>query len=288
MKRLAVIMFIFGICLVGRAHGSQIIIAARVDQPPAIDGDSTEAAWARARSITLQDKVTKIGITLKAIHTQKAIFFLVRYADATEEREHKTLIWDEELEFYKTGPTREDSFVFKWNMEPDPVDLTLSANRPYQADIWYWKAARTDHAGYADDKMQLYTAHNQKKSKKMLSKDGRLFYLRRSGDNGNAAYKAKAQQGFTRKTQPQFEFVKPTGSRADVHAKGIWKNGAWTIEFARQLQTGHADDIAFDLKGRYQFGISVYEIAGRRQNRKIDKPLFGSGEIGETVTLVFE
>lgn len=188
---------------------------------------------------------------------------------------------------YRMGPRREDSFVFKWSMESRPVDLSLSGDRPYRADIWFWKAARTDHAGYADDKMHLYHVHQQKKAKKLLSKSGRIFYLRRMGDAGRAAYATVLHDQFSGPTVSQFIFRNPEGSRADVRAKGVWQEGLWTIEWRRKLKTGHPDDVSFELSGSYPFGVSIYEIAGRKEDPQSDKPRFGGGEVGESLTLIF-
>jgi hypothetical protein len=37
----------------------------------------------------------------------------------------------------------------------------------------------------------------------------------------------------------------------------------------------------------YQFGISRYEIAGRAPDEHLEIPLFGAGELGETLELEF-
>jgi len=36
-----------------------------------------------------------------------------------------------------------------------------------------------------------------------------------------------------------------TGDRSDVRAKGEWKNGRWTLETRRVLDTGSKYDVAF-------------------------------------------
>ncbi|MBF0192964.1 MAG: hypothetical protein HQL71_00340 [Magnetococcales bacterium] len=263
------------------------LISTYVSQAPIIDGKNTDNSWSKATAIITRDLITKKDITIKSIHTNDHIYILVQYPDSNEERQHKTLFWDETLEMYKAGPEREDSFVIKWSMEVGPIDLSLSSNRPYQADIWYWKAARTDHAGYADDKMHNYSLYKQKKTKQLLSKSGRLFYLSRTGDKGKSAYSTVFQDNYSGKRISRFIFRKPEGSRADVRAKGNFKNGVWTIEFARKLTTGHNDDVSFNLAGKYQFGVSIYEIAGRGKEVRAVKPLFGGGEISESLLLMF-
>lgn len=49
-------------------------------------------------------------------------------------------------------------------------------------------------------------------------------------------------------------------SKADVQGKGFWKNGVWTVEISRPLQTGQTDDIAFDPRADrdYLFAVAVF------------------------------
>ena len=55
----------------------------------------------------------------------------------------------------------------------------------------------------------------------------------------------------------------------------------------RKLVTNHSDDIQFDLDRVYRFGVSRYEIAGRKRNPKLEQPWFGAGEITGPLTLKF-
>lgn len=70
-------------------------------------------------------------------------------------------------------------------MSPYKSDLTLTTDQPYKADIWFWKAFRTDHAGYADDKTHTYSNLKKKDAKILLSKTGTIYYLLRNGDEGS-------------------------------------------------------------------------------------------------------
>jgi hypothetical protein len=54
------------------------------------------------------------------------------------------------------------------------------------------------------------------------------------------------------------------GSRGDIAAKGVWKNGVWTVEIRRKLVTTgdkvKEQDVQFDdLKKTYYFGVSVFD-----------------------------
>ncbi len=288
MKISTKILFMAAILVAGQSQAAQELIAAKVAQAPTVDGIADEAIWSKAKAVITHDPLANINVTIKAVHTTDSIFFLVTFPDRTENRHHKTMVWVPEQDRYRTGPTREDTFVIKWSEEPGEIDLSLSADAPYKADIWYWKAHRTDHAGYADDKSQIYSAIEIPRSKPVISKRGRRFFLSRPGDEGNAAYLTVVHANHVGKTAGKYELSQPTGSRADVRAKGVWRRGTWTVEFQRKLATGHADDIQFDRNRRYQFGVSRFEIAGRRKNPKLDEPYFGAGEITESMYLKFQ
>ena len=53
------------------------------------------------------------------------------------------------------------------------------------------------------------------------------------------------------------------GSRADIRAKGVWKNGQWTLEIKRALVTtcekAEIQDVQLkDLNKAYYFGLAVF------------------------------
>jgi hypothetical protein len=116
-------------------------------------------------------------------------------------------------------------------MEPKRVDLSLSSDDPYKADIWYWKAFRTDSQGYADDKHQIYSYEPMARSKKMISSSGRRFYLSRRGDSGESAYRSMSYASKSSNEVVGYAMRQPTGSRADIVAKGLWDSGTWNDEF---------------------------------------------------------
>ncbi|MHC4295376.1 MAG: ethylbenzene dehydrogenase-related protein [Planctomycetota bacterium] len=287
MRKTLIILVLPVLLWVTPAAGDPYLLSVRSDEVPVIDGNGNDPVWGRANPITTRDRIADIEITLRSVYSADEVFVLVEFPDQTENRAHKTLIWDEEAKRYRIGPQREDTFVFKWSMGPYPVDLSVSANKPYQADIWYWKAHRTDPSGYADDKLQRYGITELKHATRVTSKSGRRFYLHRSGDAGEAAYQTVIVDNYTGPRVSKFSSQEPSGSRADVRAKGVWQNGVWTIEFRRKLRTGHGDDVQFDISKNHRFGVSRYEIGGRRSNPRTEQPNHGAGEIGEHLTLVF-
>lgn len=269
------------------AVADQNITAVLVDTVPVIDGHGTDAAWRSAGAIVTRDRLAGIDITIQAVHNNRRISFLVQFPDLDESREHRNWIWDESKHRYRVGPEREDCFVFKWFLHDVPVDLTLASVEEHTADIWFWKAKRTDPVGFADDKIQRLRMKPARKAVKLTSRNGSSRYLQRLGDRGDPAYDDMLYSHFIRKRMPRYKKREPTKSRADIRAKGLWINGTWSIEFSRKLQTGQADDIQFDISQVYAFGISRYEIAGRKPDYKTTQPLYGAGDVSETLYLRF-
>jgi len=255
---------------------------------PTIDGHASDTTWNFASQLTIKDAVTELNHKLACVYDNSRIYIKASYADTTESRTHKTGVWNQEEGTYKYSTDREDTLVLKWNMDDNKGDLSLSSDVPYRADIWYWKAHRTDPMGYADDKSHVYSYERLKKSKKSISKRGNRFFLVRRGDRGQSAYKPIIHVTHFYDEVQSYSHRNPTGSRADIKAKGRWFNNKWTIEFSRALDTGNADDVRFRTNRQYQFGVSRYEIAGTREIKNSNNPQHGAGDIDQTITLIFQ
>jgi hypothetical protein len=289
MKR-SIFSFSLWILLISGASSvfaEQNLLVMPVTEPPLIDGLANDPAWQNAPVITTLDKIKALPIKIRAVYTDTEIFFQVSFPDPDESRTHKSWVWDKGRKIYTVGSDREDVFIFKWNMEAKSVDLSIYADKAYQADIWYWKACRTDTAGYADDKIHIYSRRENRDATEIISRSGEIMYLLRSSDAGESAFKIDLISEYQGDIIPRYIIQQPTGSSSDVRAKGVWQNGAWTIELGRKLVTGNNDDIQFVTAKKYLFGVSRYEIAGRKPNAKLSDPLYGTGDINETLWLEF-
>jgi len=257
-------------------------------EAPIIDGKSDDPAWGTTNRLTIKDAATDLNHNLMCVYDEARIYIKASYSDPTESRTHKTGIWDPEAGLYNYGTDREDTLLLKWNMDDNKGDLSISSDVPYRADIWYWKAYRTDPMGYADDKSHVYSYERLKKSKKRISKKGNRFFLVRRGDKGQSAYKPSIHITHFSDEVSSYSHRKPSGSRADVKAKGHWSRNKWTIEFSRALDTGFTDDVRFKTNRQYQLGVSRYEISGTREIENSNNPKHGAGKIDQTVTLIFQ
>ena len=270
-------------------YGEQTLIVKKVVDEPRIDGRASDTVWAKAEGIITHDNVADIDIILKAAYTDKKIFFLVVFPDENKSIWHKSWVWNKDMEVYRIGKDREDTFIFKWNMLAERVDLSVYSCDSYVADIWFWKANRTNPSGYADDKIQkLSESSENDKSKKIICSSGHTMFLSREGDKGESAYKETLPTDYTTSIVEKYMPNVPTESRADIKAKGIWSMNTWTIEFSRFLKTGNEDDIQFNIGEISQFGVSRHEIAGREPDHTAEQFLYGTGDVSEDILLTFE
>lgn len=282
IKGLLIIFICVFVCF-----GDQTIVSKKVGSAPIVDGKGSDAVWSQATEYTSYDPLSKVTFTIKTIYTKKEVFFLISFPDKDKSVQHKTWVWDKGKEMYTKGNDREDALCLKFNMMSNPVDIRLGDDE-YMTDLWFWKACRSNPAGYLDDKTQQLSKTKLPKSSKVTSTSGKTMYLIRKGDAGKSSYKSKILADYQGDEVPAYDIRKPQGSRADVKGTGIWSNGVWTIEISRKLNTGHSDDVTFVPGKVYQFGISRYEIAGKKRNSTLTEPLFNSGEISEILTLKFK
>lgn len=261
--------------------------AQKVAAGPVIDGINTDPAWALAKPVLINDRVANETILLSTVYTDERIYFLVQYPDKVENPFHNPWLWDDSKNTYVEGPHREDTFVFKWNMMDRDVNLSAFSDDDYRADVWYWKANRSNWAGYADDKMQILGSEKTQKGTELRSTSGKLRYLQRISDKGHAPYDEVKPGTKTTPLVNRYPSAKPDGSRADVEAKGRWYSGFWVIELSRKLQTGNADDLQFSLEKTPLFGVSIFSLYGNPLDTASPN-FYGMGRISEPLRLYFD
>lgn len=264
------------------------ITTHKVAKAPVVDGSDQDDAWQGVKPVAIADTASGTKVLLRSVHTADQVFFLVQFPDDAENFLHMPWVWNATEKKYQSGAHREDTFVFKWNMMDRDVDLSNFSDDSYRADVWYWKANRTNPAGFADDKTQVLEDAPSKKGVEKLSKTGKKRYMSRLSDSGKAPYKEYTPTTYEGDLIDAFPVAIPEGSRADVHAKGVWSGGFRTIEFSRALNTGHDDDVQFDpAAGKsYLFGISIFSLYGNPLDTAMPN-LYGMGRISEPLLLTF-
>ncbi len=271
-----------------------------------------------------------VEVSMKSVYTESDVYFLFQWPDATEsygfvyeydgkewkwspemgEEDRLNIMWnidDSVANFNAIGclalchsyekKTIEEVGV-KQNLSKELIDaveppMAMSTTSDAEkADLWHWKAQRTNPVGQVDDqlvqnKLSIATtdvagvktaehitgrvsdkkqsggySDNWDKTKKMpkytfKSGSGAILLMDNAIETpANAAFKAGDRV-------PLYVLSPFVGSRGDISAKGVWSNGMWTLEEKRALVTNNADDIQFkDLSRSYFFAISVHDNSG--------------------------
>ncbi len=180
-------------------------------------------------------------------------------------------------------------------------------------DEWHWKAARSNPMGYIDDKYVDGTVKPDDDEAGRAADGGTRVYTGNRFKGGAPSFvwknasptvpptaapaqarlflldADKAPYGPTNPltgkpwakgdTVPVAILQKPAGSNADIRAVGVWKDGFWTLELARALDTrenavkGEKNvDVIFEPGKTYHFGLSVFDNS-EASNHSFSGPL---------------
>ncbi len=246
------------------------LVSASVGEAPSLDGVSSDEVWKAAVELEVTakrplppDKGASVSVTVRSIHTESDVYFLVSWQDSSESVSHKSWAWNTDTKSYEQGDDREDMFALAFE-HTGPFDADMLSGVEAVWDVWHWKALRTNPQGYATDKTHHYTLEKPSgKAKSHTAGNEREIWIARPEDAGTSVEKKQAAPGtFKGARVPQYLPGRPTGSAADVRAKGSWSDGRWTLELARRLDTGHSDDTALELDRSYRIAVATFDHTG--------------------------
>lgn len=246
----------------------------------------------------------EVKVSMKAVYTSDDIFFLFRWPDPTRSITKKAWRFDGTNWTHLEGDedrlalifeiTRIDGFASRGcavicHSPPDVPrkDWRLATRDPSEkADLWHWKAARSDPYHFADDGW-LTVAGNPSGSYRTT---GRRSDIGKGGDVSNEREdksgpmyvqdpsKKPLEPGFLLfedavAVSPDAVFsagdrltyrmpCKPTQSRADIKAGARYANGEWTLMLSRKLKTGWPDDVQFNIRKDYSFALALFDDSG--------------------------
>jgi hypothetical protein len=220
--------------------------AVRVASALVVDG-VVEAAWDAApeSTIALEGTGGPAQVRVRAAVADGTLHLLLRWPDATEDRAHRPWRRGDDGAWKATNVFEDQASVGF----PLEGDFTADMTSPIEArwDVWHWKACRTDAAGHAQDRVHVmtFTDPGGKRHVEALP-DGRQLYIVRPEDAGSSVTETlpAPADAAAASPSPQFRARRPTGSAADVSARGAWSDGWWNLELARALSTGNADDLS--------------------------------------------
>ena len=234
------------------------LVATKVDKPMTLDGDIGDWGGITGISVPLEGKGNVSSVELRAAVRGDTIYVLAIWQDATESRLHKPYKWDDASQSYSRTKQLEDRFALSFAMTGDFSPNKLDGSE-FTCDVWHWKASRSDPAGIAHDKSWKVSASPFPKSKQITGPGGKIVYLSRPSDAGDRLYKPVKYDSRQDDLMPRYKVnTSPTGSIADVRAKGVWRGGRWYLELSRKLDTGNADDAVFPASGEIAMAVAAF------------------------------
>jgi hypothetical protein len=227
------------------ASSEEIVVRPQVSSSrPILDGNY-DSAWYECTSYTIKRLGFESSFELRTLINGGSIFFFLNWKDETKNKFHKPWKLYGPSETYIIGDEREDMLVFRWGITNN------SAN-----DVWMWGSVRANE-GYADDLYEFVDRKPRQKSIRKVDFEGQLYYLQTQGDLGDRCWVTDFNSAGFWLEKNRYKSAKPSGSRADVRAIGVWKDKVWTVEIERKLNTMNYDDIEFHWGQLYYFDIAA-------------------------------
>jgi len=262
-KLLAVTLVLFAALVHAEMVFAEAIKMHRLKTPPVLDGNGAD--WKSipfvivSLSKTWPDAITVVDkLYIKGGTYANDVYLYLEWSDETKNILHKPWIWNKAKGRYVKGPQREDRLAIQYVMDGDYTTDWFSG-KAFKADMWHWKAARTNPLGLMHDKMTIISRQKIIRAAKHKSRSGKYIYIARPSDKGRKIYKARRYHSYQQDLMLKYELQQNAqGSVADVKAVGIWHNGKWHIEIKRQRNTGHDDDVVFPKQGKLVGGIAIF------------------------------
>lgn len=275
--------------LMALAQAPQVVPVVALAQAPKIDGNLAEwgaDGWVKVPVKPSLDKAdrSKFGMSpdddknqtgsltalIKVGVNGGKVYFALKYPDSAADTSY--LLWEWRGDKYAQGKQRDDMLALRFQMTGD-FDRSMLSTKDYTADVWQWSAGRTNPVGVAEDQMHHMTTATLENAAEYSMPDGKTIYIKKQRDAGAPVFKTlprpKENKG---EKMPSFEVGTPSGSSADVAAKGDWSAGNWQVEFGRALNTGHADDAVFKPGQKLLGQIAVFN-KGFSEHKSVSEPL---------------
>lgn len=281
----------------------QTVTAAKINKAPA---GLDDPAWQKAEAVQVpfegKEKFAgkKAVVTTQAVYTDAGIYFRFNWKDAAKSVTKGAWEFDGEKWFHQKGNEDRISLLFEINRinnfatkgcavvchvpsgasnAKDGKFGTISAAE--KGDLWHWKAARSDPAGYADDTWLTKISEKAGGRKNDAGKGGdkknltadksKPMYMLSAGKTlaknnillASHAVEIKDYNGFKAGDTITYRMPKtPEGSRADIKAFSRYADGGWTVMLYRKLDTGNDDDVAFNPRKKYNFAMALFDDSG--------------------------
>ncbi len=239
-------------------HAGETLYAPKVEHNIVVDGNVDDWADVPGSTVSFTGDGGVSSAEIKWAIRGDTVFMLAVWADSSQNVLHKPYKWDEAKKAYVKTKEKEDRFAVSLKMSGDFSSNKIGGSE-FEADVWHWKASRTNPAGLAHDKWWKVSAKPFDKGEEFEGENGKTIYMGRMSDKGDKLYKSMKFDAKQEEVMSRYRVnMKAQGSIADVKAKGVWRDGHWYLEMKRPLNTGNADDAVIPEAGEIEIALAVF------------------------------
>ncbi|MDT8399650.1 MAG: ethylbenzene dehydrogenase-related protein [Pseudomonadales bacterium] len=233
---------------------------------PTIDGGMDEV-WESAVALTVVVRRAFGGtdpreVVLRALHTEDSLYVLAQWPDPTRSDLRDPYIWHAESERYERPTLADDQFALEFPLEGEFQVSMLPEGKSFSADVWHWKAGRSNLDGWVDDKRHIISTEPVDGALPYQLGGRAVIYIARPMDAGMASYKeVEPPESFRGDILPSYEIQAqaPSDSQLDIRGKGVHDGIGWTLEMTRRFNTGNTDDAVIDPRQEIFCAIAVLD-----------------------------
>jgi hypothetical protein len=194
--------------------------------------------WEKINSLEFTTSEFTKPVKLRCAVHEDTIYFRVDFFVNKTQRLHRPWHKNKKSQQFEPRNLHEDSISLRFEM-PSAIPREVR-----NIDTWYWGANRTSGT-HADDLSQVFSKTEIFRSSSSGTQGARCF-TRTMGDTGKASWKLNLDQNIMHMNRSRYLNTTPSGSRADILTETYFKDGWWSITFARRMNTGNPDDLLFE------------------------------------------
>jgi hypothetical protein len=252
------------------------IAVSRPAGAPMVDGNLAEWGKEGWRKVKLnpavendpKNKTGKIEAELKfAVHGDR-LFTAARWPDPKADTSWHSWTWDGSR--YKGGRDEDDKFALRIELG-GTFDACMLSDKNYEVDVWLWSAGRSNLGGMAENYLHRISTSMIEDAAEHKGPNGVTVYIKKLSDGPKGYARQKAPTALAKEVEPSSAQAQPPGKPDDILAKGVWKDGFWSLELSRKLVTGIEGRASLGPGAKPRAQIAVFN-AGEDEHKSVSEP----------------
>jgi len=229
----------------------------------------THASMLDSESNAAVDKDWVPPVKVRAGVFEDKLYMAFQWRDERADKVYRP--WKKKSGKFRRDRKKDDMLAIRFPTGGD-FDACMISGKDYKVDMWHWSAGRSNLAGRADDKSHKFSTSTIQDAV-IYTHKGRDVYMLKRPDGGDPGWHyVRADKSKRDRIQSSVALENsPTGSIADVSAKGAWSDGVWTVEMMRKLQTDDSEDVIFKLGGEVIAQVAMFN-AGYKMRKRVTDP----------------